>query len=219
MEKSPLLGRLDVGTVPASRLSRDSSFRGRGGRLRRREYQASPRVTTSGALIADSRRAFTRDGREVGESHGRTTNCWRWLVSDATRTVCSHFAPITSRNRTKQEQVRRINRKRGTADCRTLFPRDQRVTGHGRLVLITQRSLVQIQPPQPENQADREGRHRPPLSTLRELSEVHRGWASYPDRGKREATRKMLNRGRIPFHPLVGPPQFQRWTPARNAAN
>src|SRR5437762_4344374 len=30
--------------------------------------------------------------------------------------------------------------------------------------------------------------------------------ASYLDRGKREATRKMLNRGRIPFHPLVGPP-------------
>src|SRR5437667_5045039 len=30
--------------------------------------------------------------------------------------------------------------------------------------------------------------------------------ASYLDRGKREATRKMLNRGRIPFHPLVGAP-------------
>src|SRR2546426_12365834 len=62
---------------------------------------------------------------------------------------CSHFAPIPSRNRTKQEQERRINRKRGTACCRMLFPQDQRVTGHGRVVLITQRSLVQIQPPQP----------------------------------------------------------------------
>src|SRR5207249_4300336 len=69
--------------------------------------------------------------------------------SDATRTTCSHFAPITSRNRTKQEQERRINRKRGTACCRTLLPQDQRVTGHGHVVLITQRSLVQIQPPQP----------------------------------------------------------------------
>src|SRR3989442_10210953 len=79
----------------------------------------------------------------------RTTNCGRGLVSGATRTTCSHFAPITSRNRTKQEQERRINRKRGTACCRTLFPQDQRVTGHGRVVLITQTSLVQIQPPQP----------------------------------------------------------------------
>src|SRR2546422_11127700 len=85
-------------------------------------------MTTSRALIADSRRASR---------------------SDATRTTCSHFAPITSRNRTKQEQERRINRKRGTACCRTLFPQDQRVTGHGRVVLITQTSLVQIQPPQP----------------------------------------------------------------------
>ena len=56
---------------------------------------------------------------------------------------------MTSRNRTEQEQERRINRKRGTARCRTLFPRDQRVTDHGRVVLITHRSLVQIQPPQP----------------------------------------------------------------------
>src|SRR3989442_14577577 len=93
-------------------------------------------MTTSRALIADSRRV-TREGREVGDSHGRTTNCWRWLVSDATRTTCSHFAPRTSRNRTKQEQERRINRKRGTAHCRTLFPQDQRVPGHGRVVLIT----------------------------------------------------------------------------------
>src|SRR5439155_14448218 len=63
---------------------------------------------------------------------------------------CSHFAPIRSRNRTRQEQARRINRQRGTAYCRTPFPQDQRVTGHGRVVLITQRSLVQIQPPQPK---------------------------------------------------------------------
>src|SRR5882724_3133391 len=67
----------------------------------------------------------------------------------ALRKGCSHFAPITSRNRTKQEQERRINRKGETACCRTLFPQDQRVTGHGHVVLITQRSLVQIQPPQP----------------------------------------------------------------------
>src|SRR5439155_11430565 len=70
-------------------------------------------------------------------------------LGNRTRVICSHFAPVTSRNRTKQEQERRINRKRGTACCRTLFPQDQRVTGHGRVVLITQRSLVQIQPPQP----------------------------------------------------------------------
>src|SRR5882672_4619377 len=82
-------------------------------------------MTTSRALIADSRRASR---------------------SDATRTTCSHFAPITSRNRTKQEQVRRINRKRGTACCRTLFPQDQRVTGHGRVVLITQRRWVKSSP-------------------------------------------------------------------------
>src|SRR6266850_5856016 len=78
-----------------------------------------------------------------------TRSCGRKRVSDATHTICSHFAPITSRNRTKQEQARCIIRKRGTTDCRTLFPKDQRVTGHGRVVLITQRSLVQIQPPQP----------------------------------------------------------------------
>src|SRR5438552_17494428 len=71
-------------------------------------------MTTSRALIAASRRASR---------------------SDATRTTCSHFAPITSRNRAKQEQERRINRKHGTACCRTLFPQDQRVTGHGRVVL------------------------------------------------------------------------------------
>src|SRR2546428_5629078 len=93
-------------------------------------------MTTSRALIADSRRASR---------------------SDATRTTCSHFAPITSRNRTKQEQERRINRKRETAGCRTRFPQDQRVTGHGRVVLITQRSLVQIQPPQPRNVAKPKG--------------------------------------------------------------
>src|SRR5436309_6512472 len=43
----------------------------------------------------------------------------------------------SSRNRTKQEQERRTNRKRGTACQRTSFPRDQRVPGHGRLALIT----------------------------------------------------------------------------------
>src|SRR2546425_411765 len=37
--------------------------------------------------------------------------------------------------------------------CRMPFPQDQRVTGHGHLVLITQRSLVQIQPPQPRRGA------------------------------------------------------------------
>ena len=79
-----------------------------------------------------------------------TRSCGRKRVSDATRTICSHFAPITSRNRTKQEQARCIIRKRGTTDCRTLFPKDQRVTGHGRVVLITQRSSVQIRPPQPK---------------------------------------------------------------------
>src|SRR5206468_11322285 len=93
-------------------------------------------MTTSRALIADSRRASR---------------------SDATRTTCSHFAPITSRNRTKQEQERRINRKRGTACCRMLFPQDQRVTGHGHVVLITQRSLVQIQPPQPYKSSNPKG--------------------------------------------------------------
>src|SRR5437867_10715342 len=93
-------------------------------------------MTTSRALIAASRRASR---------------------SDATRTTCSHFAPTTSRNRTNQDQERRINRKRGTACCRTLFPQDQRVTGHGRVVLITQRSLVQIQPPQPLKQLKPKG--------------------------------------------------------------
>jgi len=27
------------------------------------------------------------EGREVGKSHGRTAHRWRWLLSDATRTI------------------------------------------------------------------------------------------------------------------------------------
>src|SRR6058998_731561 len=53
---------------------------------------------------------------------------------------CSHFAPITPRNRVERDEERRTIRQRGTACCRTPFLQDQRVTGHGRLVLITQRS-------------------------------------------------------------------------------
>src|SRR5437867_11618881 len=63
--------------------------------------------------------------------------------------VCSHFATVTSPNRAKSDETRRTRKQRGTARCSILFPQDQRVTGHGRVVLITQRSLVQIQPPQP----------------------------------------------------------------------
>ena len=62
---------------------------------------------------------------------------------------CSHFAPIPPRNMPKRGQGPRNSKERETP-CRYLsFPRDQRVTGHGRLVLITQRSSVQIRPPQP----------------------------------------------------------------------
>src|SRR2546425_7800109 len=111
MEKSPLLGRLDVGTVPASRLSRDSSFRGRGGRLRRREHQAPPRVTTSGALIADSRRASRRRVEKSVTAMGgqRTAGVGSCLTQ---RALCSHFALKTSRNMPKQGQEPSINRKR-----------------------------------------------------------------------------------------------------------
>ena len=87
----------------------------------------------------------------VDEISQAATNSWRWLVSDATRRICSHFAPATPRNRTKRDEERRTIGQRGTVRPKTLFPQDQRVTGHGRVVLITQRSLVQIQPPQPRN--------------------------------------------------------------------
>src|SRR6266705_579419 len=102
-------------------------------------------MTTSRALIADSRRASRgRVEKSVTAMDGQRT-----AGAGSCLTQRARSAPITSRNRTEQEQERRINRKRGTACCRTLFPQDQRVTGHGRVVLITQRSLVQIQPPQP----------------------------------------------------------------------
>ena len=64
--------------------------------------------------------------------------------------VCSHFATVTSPNRAKSDETRRTRKQCGTARCSILLPKDQRVTGHGRVVLITQRSLVQIQPPQPK---------------------------------------------------------------------
>jgi hypothetical protein len=70
---------------------------------------------------------------------------------------CSHFAPIPSQNWTKHEPKRRRNGQRETDRSPTRFPPDQRVTGHGRLALITQRSLVQIQPPQPRQVAEIKG--------------------------------------------------------------
>src|SRR5881409_2400279 len=110
-------------------------------------------MTTSRALIADGRRAPRgRVEKSVTAMDGqRTAGAGSCLPQRA------RPAPITSRNRTKQEQERRINRKRGTACCRTLFAQDQRVTDHGRVVLITQRSLVQIQPPQPLKQLKPKG--------------------------------------------------------------
>src|SRR5437870_888352 len=113
-------------------------------------------MTTSRALIADGRRAPRgRVEKSVTAMDGQRT-----AGAGSCLTQRARPAPITSRNRTKQEQERRINRKRGTACRRTLFPQDQRVTGHGRVVLITQRSLVQIQPPQPRNVAKPKGPNR-----------------------------------------------------------
>ena len=92
--------------------------------------------------------------RTSSEEHGtRRRRQSRGLVSY----FCSHFAPITPRNRVERDEERRIIRQRGTVCCRTPFLQDQRVTGHGRLVLITQRSLVQIQPPQPLKQLKPKG--------------------------------------------------------------
>src|SRR5438034_8486095 len=93
-------------------------------------------MTTSRALIADGRRAPRgRVEKSVTAMDGQRT-----AGAGSCLTQRARPAPITSRNRTKQEQERRINRKRGTACCRTLFAQDQRVTDHGRVVLITQRS-------------------------------------------------------------------------------
>ena len=61
----------------------------------------------------------------------------------APRRGCSHFAPTRLRIRAKQAEEPRINRTHRSARCRTSFPPDQGVTGHGRLALITQRSLDQ----------------------------------------------------------------------------
>src|SRR5438128_195148 len=110
MEKFPLSGRLEAESFPhrhprGTRVSADEEVVSAVYSIRRLHA-----MTTSRALIADSRRA----SRGRVEKSVTAMDCWRWFVSDATRTTCSNFAPITSRNRTKREQERRINRKRGT---------------------------------------------------------------------------------------------------------
>ena len=118
-----------------------------------RMRRSSPPSRASGATTCDDRRRshrrsyarFTMVEKSVKAMGGQRTAGAG--VSDATRTICSHFAPITPRNRVERDEERRTIRQRGTACCRTHLLQDQRVTGHGRLVLITQRSLVQIQPP------------------------------------------------------------------------
>src|SRR5437867_3366225 len=70
-------------------------------------------MTTSRALIeiADSRRASRGRVEKSVTAHGRTTNCWRWLVSDATRTTCSHNVP-------KQDETRaRTTHQQKTWNC------------------------------------------------------------------------------------------------------
>src|SRR3989442_13711570 len=110
MEKSPLLGRLDVAPFPHHDPRGTRVFRGRGGRLRRREHQAPPRVTTSGALIADSRRASRRRVEKSVTAMGgqRTAGVGSCLTQ---RALCSHFALKTSRNMPKQGKGPSINRK------------------------------------------------------------------------------------------------------------
>src|SRR5438034_6223053 len=78
-------------------------------------------MTTSRALIADGRRAPRgRVEKSVTAMDGQRT-----AGAGSCLTQRARPAPITSRNRTKQEQERRINRKRGTACRRTLFPQDR----------------------------------------------------------------------------------------------
>jgi hypothetical protein len=49
--------------------------------------------------------------------------------------ICSHFAPVTPPNRTKQGEGPRTIRSVELGRRNTLFPRDQRVTDYGRLTL------------------------------------------------------------------------------------
>jgi hypothetical protein len=63
--------------------------------------------------------------------------------------ACSRFAPIRPRNTTKKAATSRSIRERLSCCLDSEFLRDQRVTDIDPSALITQRSLVQIQPPQP----------------------------------------------------------------------
>src|SRR5437879_6493971 len=119
----------------------------------------APRFGVSDADLADtSREAIIQRPLPLGGSRAKSTAPGRRRQSRGLVSYfCSHFAPITPRNRVERDEERRIIRQRGTACWRTPFLQDQRVTGHGRVVLITQRSLVQIQPPQPRNVAKPKG--------------------------------------------------------------
>jgi len=77
--------------------------------------------------------------------------------------LCAHFAPMTSRNTAKRGKELRIISQRGTAQPITLFSQDQRVAVTASKPLITQRSLVQIQPPQPSQGRGVSGQRRSPL--------------------------------------------------------
>src|SRR2546427_12203925 len=104
----------------------------------------APRFGVSDADLADtSREAIIQRPLPLGGSRAKSTAPGRRRQSRGLVSYfCSHFAPITPRNRVERDEERRIIRQRGTACCRTLFAQDQRVTGHGRVVLITHYDVV-----------------------------------------------------------------------------
>jgi hypothetical protein len=75
---------------------------------------------------------------------------------------CAALLPFCSHNIPRQAETRATTKQQHEAwkTCvpSNAFPREKRVTGHGRFAFITHRSLVQIQPPQPKETRPLRGR-------------------------------------------------------------